>query len=350
MGYGVASLGYYRELVKNHTVSYFPVAGINHIDVGGNDVQIVQDGINNAKMFNNNAPCLRIWHQFDMSFRVGKGRFLGMPIFELDTFTDIEKHHLSRLDYLLVNSQWAADIAEDQIKNSSLHCPKIHVVPLGVDSEVFNIRNSIIFDSNKTVFFNAGKWEVRKGHDILCTAFNKAFEVDDKVELWMLCDNPFYTDEENKEWEKYYKTSKLGDKIKIIPRRDTQLDVSRLMQQTSCGVFPSRGEGWNLELLEMMACGKHVIATDYSAHTEFCNNENCKLIDVDDVEPAYDGKWFLKQGNWAKLGVSQEEQLVEHMRQVHIDSVAGDRLNREGLETAAKYSWANVTERLFQCL
>ena len=56
------------------------------------------------------------------------------------------------------------------------------------------------------------------------------------------------------------------------------------MAKTDCGVFPARAEGWNLELLEMMSCNKPVIATNYSAHTEFCDDKNCMLIDIEDME------------------------------------------------------------------
>ena len=54
------------------------------------------------------------------------------------------------------------------------------------------------------------------------------------------------------------------------------------MSQVDCGVFPSRAEGRNLELLEMMSAGKHVITTDYSAHTEFCTKDNAGLVPITD--------------------------------------------------------------------
>ena len=118
------------------------------------------------------------------------------------------------------------------------------------------------------------------------------FNEDDKVELWMLCDNPFYTEDENFKWERLYRTSKLGDKIKIIPRQQMQEDVYNIMMQADCGVFPARAEGWNLDLLEMMSCGKQTIATNYSAHTEFCNEDNCMLVETTEMVDAEDGKWF----------------------------------------------------------
>ena len=60
-------------------------------------------------------------------------------------------------------------------------------------------------------------------------------------------------------------------RVKMIPRVNTSEEVARIMGQVDCGVFPARGEGWNLELLEMMSMGKPVIATNYSGHTQFCD-------------------------------------------------------------------------------
>ena len=78
------------------------------------------------------------------------------------------------------------------------------------------------------------------------------------------------------------------------------------MSKADCGIFPSRAEGWNLDMLEMMALNKSIITTNYSAHTEFCNKDNSFLIDISETEPANDGKWFFGQGNWAKIGEEQK--------------------------------------------
>ena len=66
--------------------------------------------------------------------------------------------------------------------------------------------------------------------------------------------------------------------------------------------LPVPREGWNLGLLECMSVGLNVIATAYSAHTEFATEANCRLVRVDETEPAHDGQWCKGQGNWAKLG------------------------------------------------
>ena len=121
-----------------------------------------------------------------------------------------------------------------------------------------------------------------------------------------MCSNPFNSQEEENKWMQSYN----HPQVKLIPRMETQQEVYNIMSQVDCGVFPSRGEGWNLELLEMMAVGKHVIATDYSAHTEFCTEENCGLIPINTTEPAFDGKWFFGQGNWAEMNTLEIDVLA----------------------------------------
>tara|TARA_R110000751_G_scaffold250938_1_gene350433 strand:+ start:128 stop:1192 length:1065 start_codon:yes stop_codon:yes gene_type:complete len=341
LGYGVAGLNLLKALSKNNEVSYFPL-GEPTLDSQA-DFEIVKHSIKLASMPNFKAPCVRVWHQHDMSKFVGGGIHAGFPIFELDTFTDLEKHHLGGLDSVLVCSEWAKDVVCGNIKNSNTN-----VVPLGVDRATFK---ETPLSKGSTKFFNCGKWEVRKGHDVLVEAFNKAFTEEDDVELWMMCHNPFYTDAENKEWESLYTSSKLGSKVKIIPRQKTHRDVYNIMSKVDCGVFPSRAEGWNLELLEMMSCGRHVIATDYSAHTEFCNAENSRLIKVSEKEKAFDGKWFKGQGMWAKLDNNSEEDLINSMKTIHnLKSSSMLNINKEGVKTAIDFSWDNCAEKCVEAI
>ena len=343
LGYGVAGLNILKALQK-HTEVALHVIGQPQA-TRKEDIDAVKKGLETAKSFDHNAPCVKIWHQNQMAERIGSGKFIGFPIFELDTFTDLEKHHLRSCDELMVCSQWAKDVVLSNIFPADipvvhdLFAEKIHVVPLGVDTDIFEPAPEK--QNDKIIFFNCGKWEVRKGHDILIKAFTKVAEKHENVELWMMCSNPFNSEQEENNWHQLYN----HPKVKIIPRAETQQGVYNIMSQVDCGVFPSRAEGWNLELLEMMACGKHVIATDYSAHTEFCTQENCNLIPIHNVEPAFDGKWFFNQGNWAKVNVEDLQSVMESF----VDSYKG-KVNQAGLDTTSKFNWNHSSEKILQCL
>jgi len=343
LGYGVAGLNILKALQKVAEVSLFPIGQPQVANQA--DADAVRRGVNTAQTFTPSAPCVKIWHQNQMAERVGSGKFIGFPIFELDTFNEIEDHHLCQVDELFVCSNWARVVCLKSLcewKLKRKHPSDISVVPLGVDSGIFKPAQSI--DNGKIIFFNCGKWEIRKGHDILIEAFKRVAEEYDNVELWMMCSNPFNSQEENNRWLQLYN----HPKVKIIPRAETQREVYNIMSQVDCGVFPSRGEGWNLELLEMMAVGKHVITTNYSAHTEFCNQDNATLIPIKDVEPAFDGKWFFGQGNWAKIG-DQEIALLAHEMCMFAEMYKGEQ-NSQGVETAKKFSWENTANEIIKAL
>jgi len=337
LGYGVTGLNILKSLSETHTVSLWPIGQPEVCSEG--DAAICRQAISNAKTFNPNAPCFRIWHQNDMAQFSGYGPRIGFPIFELDQFNDIEKHHLSSLDGIVVCSEWAASIIRDQIW--PLKKVPINVAPLGVDTTIFTPTPPP--DRTKTIFFNCGKWEKRKGHDVLIRAFNKAFSGTEDVELWMMCANPFNSEEENRDWHMMYS----HPKVRIIPRVSTHEDVYNIMCKVDCGVFPSRAEGWNLEALEMMAIGRPIIITDYSAHTEYCSKTNARLITIINTEKAYDGKWFHGDGNWAKIDDSTIHQIAAHMKAVHAEKQANLHVyNKNGVETAQKFSWKNTINKM----
>ena len=341
LGYGVAGLNICKALHTKTKVSLWPISEPQL--TSREDVAVIQQQVNNAALPDWDAPCVRLWHQHDMSQFVGNGQKIGFPVFELDKFKDVEKHHLSYLDKIFVCSEWAKSVILDEIDISPEH---VNVIPLGVDNKTFKRVDKQKKDA--TIFFNCGKWEVRKGHDVIAKCFNKAFTKDDNVELWMMCDNPFCTDKETRQWQNIYMSSNLRDKVRLVNRVQTSQEVYNIMSQVDCGIFPARAEGWNLEALELLACGKHLIITDYSAHKEFCTKENSRLVSIDKIEKAYDGKWFDgKQGSWASIGENQIDQIVEHMRAVHKLNTEGSlNVNEQGVETALKFSWDNSAEKI----
>ena len=336
LGYGVASLNIVKSLSKVTPVALWPIGPIQVTNQ--EDAEICQAAVNGAPYYDHKKPCLRIWHQHDMAQFATSTKRIGFPIFELDTFNDVELHNLKSVDELFVCSEWAKNV----IKENNINIPTT-VIPLGVDSNIFKPVES--FKKEKTIFFNCGKWEIRKGHDILIKAFNRVIESHSNIELWMMCQNPFNSPEEEHQWALLYN----HPKIRIIPRVETQEEVYNIMQKVDCGVFPSRGEGWNLEALELMACGKHVIGTDYSAHTEFCTQENASLVTITDKELAYDGKWFHGHGNWAKIADEQIDQIAQYMSDFHTENMNNDHYsNKAGIKTALQFSWDNAARKILE--
>lgn len=346
LGYGVAgtniALALHQVGIK---VSLFPI-GPQEVD--HNKSLILDELKANASEFDNAAPCLRIWHQNDMAEFVGRGMHVGFPFFELDRFNFRELHHLRTLDRIFVTSEWGREV----LRNNKVDVD-VRIVPLGVDLEIFRPdleRPKSSLDVDHTAFIAVGKWERRKGHDFLIQAFCKAFQPSDKVSLRMVCSNPFIG-ARNDEWGDLYKKSPMGRNIKLIPRLTSQSELATIMNDADCGLFPARAEGWNLELLEMMALGRAIICTNNSGHTAFVTSANSRLIECNETEPAQDGIWFHGFGNWAKLGPCQEEQFIHHLREVHrLKQSGGLKRNDEGIKTASRLTWRHSAYQLLKGL
>ncbi len=364
LGYGVVSLNILKSLeaIEANPAAWF----LGPVEAPPEDHELLNRLSARTATYDRNAPSLRIYHQFDLAQHVGVGYHIGFPIFELTKFKPNELNHLRSQDGLVVCSKWAKRVLLDDGFCGS----DIFVVPLGVDREIFNVSskpvNSDTFgghvvNGDMTNFFNCGKWEYRKGHDVLCDAFNNAFEKADDVALFMNCHNPCFSDQKkylayNQQWTTFYKNSKLGDKISISPSRlPRQQDVAEVMRTMDCGVFPSRAEGWNLELGEMLAMGKHVIATNYSAHTEFCTPDSSLLIQPTTLEDAHDGIWFNaddpawggQPGQWMEFGDDQMDQLVEHLRAIHQRKQEGALgVNQAGIDRMVPFTWEATARAL----
>ena len=81
--------------------------------------------------------------------------------------------------------------------------------------------------------------------------------------------------------------------------------------------------------------------------TEFVEPANCRVVHVDEAEPARTGDVLWGTGNWAKLGPSQMEQMVHHLREVHRLKQEGLlRRNDAGIATAREFTWRRTAEAL----
>lgn len=335
--YGYVSCNIIKELKSlGHDLRHIP---IGHTSPDEELLPYIAETLNRWD-YSHDAPSIKIWHQHDLNLFPGRGIRIGMPIFELENFNDFELHSLNNPDQLFVCSEWARSVIKNTTNRNS------YVIPLGVDEEIFHPHQ--MPSSTKTVFGNFGKFEVRKGHDILPEIFNKAFEKDDDVLLVMMPHNFFLNQQETNELVRRYRDTKLGDKIVFIDRQKSHSMVYNIMCQIHCGIFPSRAEGWNLEALELLACGRHIIITNCTAHTEFCNSSNSMLVEMNSgYERAFDNKFFDGRFSWHKIGEDEIDQMIEYMRSIHRKTQDGNlHLNSDGIVTAQKYSWKNTAKKI----
>ena len=232
-GYGLASLNIIKELANISDLTYLPIG--QPAVTSKEDYDLIFSLLSKKYSIDFDAPYIKIWHQFDLSEHIGKGKYYAYPFFELDTFNDYEIKNLRVPDHLFASSQWAKEV----IAQNKIDSP-VTVIPLGVNREIFNENVVCTRSDDKYVFLNIGKWEIRKGHDILLKLFRSAFPDEKDVELWILASektNNYSSPEELKQWKNMYETD---NRVKLFSGFDTQNELAQLVANSNCGLYPSR--------------------------------------------------------------------------------------------------------------
>ncbi len=325
-GYGYCAYNIVKN-IRLPNVTVFPISGKINSEFKGIET------LCNLATYVPNAASFKIWHEYDLIRRIGRGKYGALTFFEINDLDEKRVASMNTPDVLMVPTKWAKGICDERHIES-------HVVPMGVDRDIFKVEPFVEHERDIFKVLNCGKWEIRKGHDILGEVFAEAFRGHKDVRLELMTSNMFLKPEEVLQWKNHYKQTVGADRVVFHENVNSHFDVARIINQNHIGIFPSRAEGWNMEALEMLSCAKHIIITNYSAHTEYCTPENSSLIEIDNLEPAFDGKWFNGQFKWAEIEDKQKKDMVAALRDLYDKWRAGDTLfNMEGVLTAMKYSW-----------
>jgi glycosyltransferase involved in cell wall biosynthesis len=177
---------------------------------------------------------------------------------------------LQEFDEMWVPSKWQRDVTIAQGYDPN----KIKVVPEGVDVNTFFPEETSheLTSDGRFKFFLAGRWDYRKSIKEIIETFLKTFDKDEPVDLILSVDNPFSNDglKTTEERLEYYGFTDERIKILHFPPREDYIKILK-----SCDAFVScaRAEGWNLPLIEAMACGTPSIYSNCSGQLEFAEGK-----------------------------------------------------------------------------
>lgn len=174
---------------------------------------------------------------------------------------------LLKFDELWVPSKWQRDCTIKQGYDPQ----KIKVLPEGVDEKTFYpdpTATHELTSDGRFKFMVFGRWDYRKSTKELIETFIKTFDQNEPVDLIISVDNPFSGDglKSTEERLEYYGLNDPRIKVLHFPERKDYINILK-----SGHVFLScaRSEGWNLPLIESMACGTVSIYSNCSGQLEF---------------------------------------------------------------------------------
>ena len=195
---------------------------------------------------------------------------------------------LLEYDQLWFPSQWQADCTIAQGANPD----KVRVVPEGVDVNTFYPEDPVTkldYVDGRFKFIIFGRWDYRKSTKELIDTFLKTFDPSEPVDLIVSIDNPFSGDghETTEARLEYYGFTDERIKIKHFPSRE---DYITYIKNGHVFLSCARSEGWNLPLIEAMACGTPAIYSACCAQMEFAKGKGLP-VKVIGEKPALDANY-----------------------------------------------------------
>ena len=202
-----------------------------------------------------------------------------------------------RADAVIVPSEFVRTRALELLH---LDPGRVHAVPHGVDHAVFRPGDE---PRETFVLYPARPWK-HKNHLLLLQAFVDLRREVPGLRLVLTGDG----------LESLHSLPEGVDVLGYVPREE----LASLYRRAACLVFPSRYEGFGLPLLEAMACGCPVAASNRGAIPETCGDAGV-LFDPDDVHAIVNG--------------------------VRDALARADELRERGLARAAGFTWKETARR-----
>jgi glycosyltransferase involved in cell wall biosynthesis len=263
-------------------------------------------------------------------------------------------------DVLATGSSWCTEILRQHGLDD------VRTVVQGIDPTIFHpVEGGREFFADRFVVFSGGKFELRKGQDLVIAAFKILQERHDDVLLVTSWFN---------QWPATMRTMRASPYIRFEPPSGTVefrtlvegvlaangIDASRaihlgLMQNplmarvyrnSDVGLFPNRCEGGtNLVLMEYMACGGPAIATFASGHRDVLTDDNSLPLRRLRQATVRDANEPAKIWHDAEL-----EEIVEKLEWAYQNRGRLAELGARAARDMTRFTWADTARRFLELL
>lgn len=266
----------------------------------------------------------------------------------------IEKCNMA--DEVWLPSQWCVD----KFKESGL-VAKIEKIPIGVDFDLYKEGKESLDFGGKVkgfTFISVFGWSLRKCYDIMLRAFVEEFSSLDDV-TYLVCSRYAGGTEEvrkdvcRNEIRNIATTIRKYGRPNIVYFGDVMPErlMGNLYNTAHCYLGLSRGEGFGLPWMEGSMCGLPVIGSNYSALTDFLNEDNSFLVEPECVRPQKGIEWisYYYQGMpVADYGREAINQTRRHMRYVYENYGKAKEKNKKLQKFIREnYDWEMCVEKMY---
>lgn len=252
---------------------------------------------------------------------------------------------LKEFDQIWVPSKWQRDCTIEQ----GIPSYKVKIVPEGVDVEKYKPikKTKKINENNPFKFVLIGRWDYRKATQEIIKAFTETFSEEENVQLILSVDNPFASDGFSTTEERLKNCNISHKNIKIVNFKSSESYID-MLHDADVFLSCARGEGWNLPLIEAMACGIPSIYSNWGGQLEFAEGRGIPVDIIKEVPVSSpdDNKYYSwtwnAPGNFAEPNFSD---LSKKMRNVFENyDFYKQRALKESDDIRRIYTWKNAAD------
>lgn len=315
LGYGMHALGYYIALSElGYRIKVNPIGEpcLKAAECFHYGASMLKDIA--ADPFKD-APNFIVWHPQELPKCLMPGvPNIGAGAFELEPLTPAEQAGFNSVDIAVTYSDWGLSLIDNPNKM------KIWGPALAwkvIEDKRIDILSCALSPGISSVI-SAGKWELRKGHPEYLATITQLAREGFSLQTVAFWNNPFtgglvepikaitnlgwklkgvteYASLGNAKKYTFFKEHSRIELFSHIERYDSMIAQYKFAQAM---VSLSKGEGWDLPVVDMLSIGTPVFMTDNTAHSEYVYKPFSIPPEEHIIKTAEDGVFFKGQGSW----------------------------------------------------
>jgi len=271
----------------------------------------------------------------------------------------------NKCDMVVVPSFFCKDV----FKKSGVTVP-IHILPIPTDVHKFDVVHvnteleEIVKD--KLVFYSIFQWGERKNPKALLNSYYSSFGSKDDVILILKThltgNNKEHIDIEQRVIgvrNNIKRNNNDYPKVMLVSNNLTEDQIAQIHIVGDVYLSTTRGEGWNLPAFDAALAGNHIIATNFSSHTDFIDTYdffkyqiyNRVSYQLENCHGA--GQLYTSNQKWASVNV---QEFSTRMKMVYEDWQKNGKITLQNRRDdyvkylKTQYSYQQIGQKLLAIL